>query len=332
MGSKSQILAADIGATNSRFARFSAAGKNNLKLENSEWFSTRDVKSLSELLTQVEKSSLGLTPSAADVVSIAIAGPVERGVYCKPPYITWPIDFSRAEADYGIKRFSLINDFVAQAYACASPIRESATLIKPGESDQSATIAVIGAGSNLGKSILIPLVKKGLESREQYLAVPSEGGHISFPVENERELQFAEFVRKELGDPYLTCNSVVSGKGLSFIHHFLTGVKLEPSEVAKTFTDQSETLQWASRFYARVCRNFCLDTLSLGGVYIAGGVAAKLPRLVTHPVFSDEFIRSPRHEQLLKKVPISLLTNEESGLWGAAFCGSQQLDGTAGGE
>lgn len=86
-----------------------------------------------------------------------------------------------------------------------------------------------------------------------------------------------------------------------------------------------ETLEWASRFYGRVCRNYALEVLSLGGLYIAGGVAAKEPVLVTHQAFEEEFRSSDTLSDLLNKMPVFLIKDENSGIWGAAVLGLQHL-------
>jgi glucokinase len=74
------------------------------------------------------------------------------------------------------------------------------------------------------------------------------------------------------------------------------------------------------------CRNFALQLLAYGGVYITGGVAAKLPQLVTHVEFKVSFRSSAIMAGELRKIPVFLNANEESGLWGAAFYGQQQLN------
>ena len=65
------------------------------------------------------------------------------------------------------------------------------------------------------------------------------------------------------------------------------------------------------------------DPMEFVGVELAHQSEAALRDMAL--CFAEEFVRSPRHEQLLRNVPVYLLTNEESGLWGAAFCGLQQL-------
>lgn len=178
---------------------------------------------------------------------------------------------------------------------------------------------MIGAGTGLGMAVTMPVSDGG------YIALPSEGGHTNFPFISAREFEYQAYLLKERAEQYITANTVVSGRGLSYLHHFLTGRNLEPSEVASEFLLYPETLEWASRFYARVCRNYVLETLAMGGLYIAGGVAAKTPELLTHPAFEKEFRSSDTLENLLSKIPVSLIKDENSGLWGGAMLAKQIL-------
>lgn len=313
------ILTADIGGTNSRFAHFQVNQSGKLVLSEFKWLKTAKSSSFTHLIANLKSSGFSLRPEEADIAVFAVAGPIEKGVKCSPPFISWNIDISIAQKDFGLKNPLLINDFVAQAYACRSPIGEKAEQIKPGEIVQEATATVIGAGTALGKAALVPDGKGG------YLAIPSEGGHASFPFESQSEMEFQKILIKELGDNYITWNKVVSGKGLKYIHQFLTGRKLETQEVVNELSPDSETLIWASRFYGRACRNYALETLSLGGVYITGGVATRTPELVTHKAFTEEFNRSDTLDDLLVKIPIFLMKDQNAGLWGGAFFGLQKL-------
>ncbi|MBI5603104.1 MAG: glucokinase [Deltaproteobacteria bacterium] len=314
-----KILAADIGGTNSRFACFQWADDQSLSLVESKWFKTREVSSFSRLLDQLQSSTFPLPVEEADIAVFAIAGPVEQGQFSHPPYIPWEVDLSGADQKFGLKQWELINDFVAQAYACRSPIIEAALQIIPGEVDPTMPLAVIGAGTALGQAALVP------DCQDGYEAVPSEGGHAPFPFVSGEEFEYMNFLLREGRDPYVLSNTVVSGKGLSLIHQYLTGEKLEPAEVAPRLIGDSETLTWMARFYGRACRVYALQVVARGGVYIAGGVAARTPQLITHPSFKAEFTHSKTMGSLLKKIPVFLDVNEESGLWGAALRGVQRL-------
>jgi glucokinase len=316
-----KILSADIGGTNSRFAFFETGRDGRLRLVRTQWVKTTGFSSFVQLVDHVRSSAFPLPPEEADIAVFAVAGPVERGTKSAPPFISWDIDLSVVQKHFRLKKSILINDFVAQAYACRSAVGESAEEVLQGTIVPDAAVAVIGAGTALGKAALFPVAGR------RFQAVPSEGGHANFPFVSEHEMKFAEFLVGELGEKYITANVVVSGRGLSYIHEFLTGKKRHPDEIAAEVSPDSETLVWASRFYGRACRNYALEVLALGGLYIAGGVAAKMPVLVKHEAFGMEFRSSRTMGHLLKKIPVFLITNEESGLWGGAFLGLQEIRG-----
>lgn len=313
------ILAADIGGTNSRFAHFQTDQNGTLTLVSTKWLPTSEADSFSHLLAQLCLNGCTLPPNEADIAVIAVAGPVERGMYCAPPYITWDIDLARKENENVFQQAFLINDFVAQAYACRSPVGKSARLILPGEIVADGAIGVLGAGTALGKATLVPASGNG------FLALPSEGGHAYFPFISPREFVFQEFYQEKSGQKHITGNLVVSGRGLRYLHWFLSGEDLEPLEVTARLTPQSETLAWAAKFYGRVCRDYALEVLALGGLYIAGGVAARNPEILTHENFRNEFMGSSTMGHLLANIPVFLIDNQDSGLWGAAFFGQQIL-------
>jgi glucokinase len=313
------ILAADIGGTNSRFAAFQVDTDHELSLVATKWLKTRDAGSFYQLLDLLGASDFPIPLQKATTAVFAVAGPVENEIYCKPPNIPWEIDASRLGRDFGIKRCILINDFAAQAFACRSPIMETAQQVLSGRIDPSKPLAVIGAGTGLGHAVLLPLQNGG------YMALSSEGGHATCPFESEVEFDFMAFLVRETGEPYVRAETVVTGGGLSLIHQYLTGEKLEPARVAAAVADDSETLKWAARFYGRVARNFALQVLAYGGVYIAGGVAAKIPRLVTHAEFESAFRSTATMAHVIDEIPVYLNTNEESGLWGAALRGVQMI-------
>jgi len=309
------ILTADIGGTNSRFAHFTLDNKGTLSFIRSKWFKTRTVSSFPDLIETLETSDSGLSFKQADAAVIAVAGPVEAGQISHPPYIPWEINLSSIERNLLPKKTELINDFVAQAYACQSPIMNTLREIVPGTIDKSAPLVVIGAGTALGQAALLPLKDGG------YAALPSEGGHASFPFETRDEMDYMNFLLAKTGVPCIIANTVVSGNGLSLLHAYLTGRQLNPAEIAADPAENAKTLEWMARFYGRICRNYALQCAATGGVYITGGIAAKLPEIITHPAFRKTFRESETLGEFLKRIPVFLNLNEESGLWGAALYG-----------
>ena len=313
------ILTADIGGTNSRFGHFTVDENDRLVLTEAKWLKTTDAESFNHLLDNLKSGGFSLLPEAADIAVMAVAGPIEDGTRSRPPLIAWDIDLTALHDKEIIRKFLLINDFVAQAFACRSKAAEKAENILTGSPVANAPVAAIGAGTGLGKALLVHDGKGG------YRAIPSEGGHTNFPFVTGREIAYQEFLMHERLERYITGNTVVSGKGLSYLHRFLTGRVKEPADVVKEFSVYPDTLAWAAKFYARVCRNYVLETLCLGGLYVAGGLAAKAPELLRHPEFEKEFRSSDTMAHLLAQVPVYLIRDENSGLWGGAVLARQKL-------
>lgn len=322
------ILAADLGGTNSRFAYFTGSTPQDLTLVDSIRFSSKEVDSFAQLVDQLRQSDFSLKPEQADIVVIAAAGPIEREVRCKITNVPWAVDIANAREEFGFSHTLLINDFVAQAFACRSPVMAEARDILTGEVAPRGTVAVMGAGTGLGYCALLPIPGPG--DVVKFAPVPSEGGQAYFPFLGEKEFAYQRFIRETTGRD-ATGDVVVTGLGLRLVHHFLTGEDLEPKEVGARILQQvdkdgeSPTLRWFARFYGRACRDYSLKVLATGGLFISGGIAAKLPLVVEHPEFAQEFRKAEKLDKILARIPVRLNVNEDAGLWGSALCGAQAL-------
>jgi glucokinase len=311
-----RILAADIGGTNARFGAFAAAGDGALSLLGACWLPTARSASFPDLVARLgREGGLPFAAAEADVAAVAIAGPVEEGSRSAPPNIAWDLDLARDAAALGLARWVLLNDFAAQAFACRTEVWDRAEPVLPGRPDPQGVRAVVGAGTGLGKAALAP------DGRGGWLALSTEAGHGLFPLAGEEEFAFWRFLRQATGRSQVIGDMVCSGSGLSLLHRFLAGEERTPEEVAAGFGPGSATLEWFARFLGRACREFALQTVSLGGLVVAGGIAARNPQVVRHPAFAAEFRESETHAPLLARIPVRLSTDQDAGLWGAAWAG-----------
>ena len=309
------ILAADIGGTSSRFGLFDSEPGREPRLLTSFSVPTASVSSLAELMLLVRGQ--GLDPALAEQFVLAVAGPVHDGVRCDLTNAAWSIDLRDPGAGLPLDRTVLINDFVAQAlgcrttYAAQSSILIQEGLVRPG------VVAAVGPGTGLGLCALVPVPG----GQGDFLPLPSEGGHAPVAIAGEREFEFFRFLQERTGFSHAFGDIVVSGRGLSAMHLFLTGQDMSPAKGASEICPNSETAEWFARFFARACRSYVLHVLAWSGLYLCGGIAAKNPFLAGHREFLREFRDCPAYGHLLAQVPIRLVTAPDTGLHGAASHG-----------
>ena len=316
-----RILTADIGGTNCRFGLF-AHEQGMLRLCRTAWHDTGGMYTLADVLRACDSSELGLSAREADALVLAVAGPVLDPLHGQTTNASLCLDLHNSEAEHGLRHARVINDFAAQAYAVLTPAgAQSCSVFSGALPPQEETRGIIGAGTGLGTASLLR------DSANEWLAVPSETGHTIFPFLGAEETDFHNFIRSELHTHYACCDQVLTGLGLSLLHRFLTGHKLSPQEIsAQALGHDSPTRRWFARLYARMCRTWALVTLCHGGLYITGGIAAKNPDLLTCPEFAEEFFTAPHYRDLLERMPVRLMTDENSGLWGAAYVGLKLLN------
>jgi len=313
-----RILVADLGGTYCRFAQFRLDASGGLRLVCGTRLETVLIRSQAELLAALDEADLGLSVGQADAVVFAVPGAVV-GRRVRFANIPWELDLDAFDATFGPDRVTCVNDFLAQALGCRTEAAVKAMDVRPGEWRQDCVQAVIGAGTGCGMAALLPLPEGGV------LPLPSEGGQTAAKFFDPVEQAFAQYLCRLTGERYVRGDTVLSGSGLAHLHCFLTGEDLDPVAVAARLTANCRTTELFARFYGRAVRDYALTVLATGGIFISGGVAAKNPDLVLHPEFSREFLGSPTYGDLLASIPIRLVRNEHTGLFGAARYAANRL-------
>lgn len=320
-----RILVADIGGTSSRFAAFTVAPAG-LCLDSRVWLRTDAYETFEELLKELQSQHLEQALTSFALIVLAVAGPVTQGRYCSPPNIHWSINLDSTEKVIQLPEVILINDFLAQAYATVSPLAPTFERVLTGQIELDFPRAIVGVGTGLGKAALVP------DGRGDFIGIASEGGHSALATESPDEAQLLEFFRRKRPEfqeaqppQYVSWEHILSGRGLELTHEFITGNQCSAVEVAAELHADSPTLELFARVYGRMCRNFAFEFYARGGVFVAGGVAAKNPQILHHPAFAQAFRSTAAHSEVFANIPLYLIDNQDSGLWGAATLGQQRL-------
>jgi glucokinase len=337
-----RVLAGDAGGTSTRLAIFdghesgaasstpgSSASGLAPSLVATETYRSADYRSFHEVVA----AFLGTNPTGPgpERACFAIAGPVFEG-RSRTTNLPWVLDERELERALGLQRVRLINDFQAQALAVLELGPQDFVEIVPGAPVARAPIAVLGAGTGLGEAFLHFI-------GEQYEVVSSEGGHADFAPVDDRQIELLRWLRAKLSGR-VSYERILSGKGLLNCYEFLREREPareradvreamarpgeDPSAVVSRFGLQracglcDEALDIFCEVYAQEAGNLILKVLASGGVYLAGGIAAKiLDRLRAGP-FQRRYAEKGRLSALVRAVPVRVVTLPHAGLVGAA--------------
>jgi glucokinase len=299
-----QILAGDIGGTHTRLALFD--GK---KLVEKQVFDSQKFSGLIPILEQFVKTPVS-------VACFGVAGPV-RGNRVHTTNLPWVLDGTEVARHLRIDPVFLLNDLVAHAFGIEEIEEKDLCTLQKGEK-QKGNRALIAAGTGLGEAGLY-------FDGQHYHPFASEGGHVDFAPRTPLESELWLFMKKKGG--HVSYERVLSGDGIYQIYQFLIETRRGKPNPAVRKTedlkpDQDATARQAIEMFVSIygaeTGNLALKFLSLGGIYLAGGIATHFVEELKKESFLKAFLDKGRFQELLRTIPIHIIVNEESALLGAA--------------
>jgi len=331
-----RLLVGDIGGTNARLAIVEVtgpAGRAGDRAGTATGSTTRFVRqrtlpsrSYGSLVDAVR--AFGVDADLAGAC-FAIAGPIV-GHDVHASNLPWTVHGATLAAAIGVPRARLINDFDAVGRGLPLLAPDAIATLQAGVPVDGGVIALIGAGTGLGHAIL---VDPGGRSR----VLPSEGGHATLAARTEVEWRLVRYLARRYGG-HVSYERAISGPGLVDLHQFVladgiavSGPTIEAdlaaedpaAVISKHALDGSDpacvaALDLFVGLFAAQAGNFALTTLATGGVYLAGGIAARILPLLETGRFLDAFTAKGRMSALLRTVPVHVILDDRVGLLGAA--------------
>ena len=259
-------IVGDIGATNARFALVEAgAAPKRIRV-----LSTDDYRSLGEA---IDAYLAGESPSQRpEKAVLAVASPVTGDMVTLTNH-PWTFSIRELQAHLDLREIQVINDFVANALSIPLLAGDDLIRIGPGESVAGAPIGVVGPGSGLGVSGLVP-------SNGIAIPIQGEGGHATMAPANAREGAVLDLMRARYD--HVSAERVLSGPGLVNLYNALCELEAEPASpfTAAQITDPSieeedprakEATEMFCAMLGTIAGNLALTLGARGGIYIAGG-------------------------------------------------------------
>lgn len=320
-----ELLAADIGGTNARFALARREG-SRIALASVETLKVADFASLDSALERYRE----LAGPLPVVAAIAVAGPVE-GELLKLTNNPWVLRPALMAERLGFARVHLVNDFEAVAHAVA--VLAPADLPHVAGPDrplpEDGTVSVIGPGTGLGVAMLV-------RRAGRLLVLPTEGGHIDYAPLDSLEDRILAHLRQSFRR--VSVERVVAGPGLANIRMALAAIEgralapLGDGELWREAIAGSDPLSRAALDRWCLALGSVVGDLALahwsGAVVLAGGIVPRLGDFLAASGFHARFMAKGRFEPHMARLPIRRIGHPEPGLLGAAAAGlSREGDG-----
>ncbi|TXG01613.1 glucokinase [Massilia arenae] len=312
-------LLADIGGTNARFALELAPG------------AIRAVQTLAcadhaRFEDAVRFYLAGANAKVSHAV-IAIANPVD-GDAIRMTNHHWAFSIEAARRALGLETLLVVNDFTALAMSLPALRPGDLAQIGGGTALSGSTIGLVGAGTGLGVSGLVP-------SGERWIPLNSEGGHVAFSPLDEREVTVLRHAWQRYD--HVSAERFVSGPGLVLIREALAMSRgmapdkdLSPSDIVTRGLSGGDALSLEAidcfcGMLGTVAANLAVTLGTRGGIYIGGGVVPRLGAYFVASPFRPRFERKGRFSEFTARIPTWLITAPYPALQGASAILSDHL-------
>ncbi|MDP3119115.1 MAG: glucokinase [Sulfuricurvum sp.] len=326
------IFAGDIGGTKTNLALYELRDQS-LECVVQHQFASQDYASFFDVILAFKKK---VEFTTIDSVCLGIAGPIIDG-RCRTTNLPWDILKSELEIFFGTPKVHLLNDLEATAYGMLYLNEDEFVNINPSGKVVQGNRAVIAAGTGLGEAMLF-------WDGVQYHTIGCEGGHCDFASATEQQDELLRWMRHRYVG-HVSYERILSGPGIYALYQFLeeSGFAPQPeamihlqegadrsamiSECALVDKDPlcMETLRLFTEIYGAETGNLALKTMSIGGVYIGGGIAPKILSMMTGDIFINAFMNKGRFEEMLRKMEVKISLNPETALLGAAHYAADKL-------
>lgn len=300
------ILGGDLGGTKTLLALAEIVA-GEIRIVHQQRYASADYPSFDALLGDF----LADAPAIA-AACFGVAGPTD-GQNAQLTYLPWRLAASALSQRFAIPNVTLANDFAAAAHGLPLLETRQVLTLHAGLPLPHAPRVILGAGTGLG---VAGLIWEGAH----YRVIPGEGGHFGFAPQTPEQLELARWLLDSNGR--VTTEDIVSGPGLARIYAFFGGRPQQAEEIGQAALAGSDPLAkqslalWLS-CYGAFAGDLAMHWLARGGVYLAGGMAAKLMPGADCTPFIDAFLAKREHRALVNDMPIHLLTAEDLGLRGA---------------
>ena len=306
-------MVVDIGGTNARFALVPAG---SLQPQDEKSVRCADFPSLEDAARRYLRD-LGNPLVQEAAIDVAVE-PI--GDFIKLTNGPWGFSIEGTRSTLGLDRLQVVNDFTALALAVPTLRADELQSVGGGKAVAGAPIAVIGPGTGLGVSGLIP-------AGGRFVALQGEGGHTAFSPMNKRELGVLGWLLGKFD--HVSTERVVSGMGLENLYQALCALdgvspqalgpdKITAAALARTDAQCAEAVEMFCAILGTAASNLVVTLGARAGCYIGGGIVPRLGNYFAGSPFRSRFETKGRFSRYVSAVPTYVILAETPALRGLA--------------
>jgi len=314
------IIAADVGGTKTRLIYANVEEPRKVLYEAR--YNSGEFDSFEPLLETFIHDS-GSTASQIDSLTLALPGLVSANS-ARLTNLPWVIEKQSLKDTFGIKNVSFMNDFQASALGTSQLLEKdqivlSSGISKTGELNDNAIRVAVGAGTGLG----VAWVQDDDGVAHAY---DTEGGHIDFAPLDDSQIRLLQFLQKRHG--HVSYERILSGDGLVSLYEFCAGElgnEVQPDAITAEWVNKHSQKNEAAdkaltpfvQIYGAYVGNIAMLIKPFGGIFITGGIAAKMVEKMQSEQFRNAYLNKGRMRTLVDQIPVYLVTDERIGVLGA---------------
>ena len=315
-------LLADMGGTNARFALLGEDGK----ITRFETLACGEYPGPAAAAAAYLQS-LGLAAAPMEA-AFAVAAPVPLQKADDSDSVTltnraWSLSVAETKDCLSLVRLHVVNDFTAIALALPHLKTSDLEQVGGGTAQEGGVKAVLGPGTGLGVSGLVPSSSSSPSPSRNWTPLASEGGHATMAAANDRESAVLAVLRGKLG--HVSAERLLSGPGLVAIAGALAQLENQPDPdepPAKTPDEITrrglsgedglcaEALDMFCAMLGTVAADLALTLGARGGIYIGGGIVPRLGPAFATSSFRARFEDKGRYSDYLAGVPSWVITRD----------------------
>ena len=306
-------MVVDIGGTNARFALVPAG---SLEPQDEKTVQCAEFASLEHAARRYlqDRGNPVVREAALDVAVDPI------GDFIKLTNGPWGFSIEQTRRALGLDRLQVVNDFTALALAVPTLHADEVQAVGGGAAVAGTPIAVIGPGTGLGVSGLIP-------ASGRFVALQGEGGHTAFSPMNEREAGVLHWLQQRYD--HVSTERVVSGMGLENLYQglcALDGVRAQPlgpdkitaAALANSDAQCAGAVEMFCGILGTAAANLVVTLGARAGCYIGGGIVPRLGNYFARSPFRSRFETKGRFSSYVAAVPTYVILAQTPALRGLA--------------